>query len=529
MPSWARSWPWLTASPPLGATRAATAVLSVCCAAGAGVRSASPSDGLAPRCREKLTAVAAWRSTSVRCCRPSLAEAETTAGTTGPDTGPTGPRTPLITHDTPARTGAEQATRASAATPMPRSVRGPRRPAGSPPFLPPRLKRLLPLDPGQSSMSSLPGPFTSRGMSSPAVAPASSRPTAAISMATPGQAGTADCPLPGVTTTRLTATAKSSPARAMLQPAIISARRLLNSSAASAATAIPAVTQTRGRPGPPGLSSSKDRADRSCTARPGCCRPTSSSSVAGFVATWTVHGSSSTGGTAATMPRFRHMPGRAATRASAATRATTQISGTNAAATAIVRPVAQAARRARLGGKVSIRPPSRAIAGISTKTTAVPIRPAAIAPIATGSSAYEAAAQTRTSVERVTRRTARKAEIPASGTLPSRITSTASHGLPPSTVASAAITARYGGALLPEPTPTGWNPWRYSCQSPDAPPQAGMSAPPPSGPGASSDRSATRDITVRAMKSSTPGWVRMRCTRPVSVSRKSASSGSSVA
>ena len=153
------------------------------------------------------------------------------------------------------------------------------------------------------------------------------------------------------------------------------------------------------------------------------------------------------------------MPRRAELKASAATPAAisaiTQTSGTNAVATATPRPVAQAARRASRGGWVNIRAAVSAISGRSTKTTAVPIRPAAIDPIATGSSAYAAAAQTRTGAKRVIRRAARNAVRPASGTQPSRITSTASQGLPAAIVASAAITARYGGAVVAEPTPVG--------------------------------------------------------------------------
>ncbi len=84
-----------------------------------------------------------------------------------------------------------------------------------------------------------------------------------MSSATPGQADTAEAPSAGVTTTRLTAIAITNPDRAMPQPAVMSARRQLISSAARAATAIPAVTQTGGRPGPPGLSSISGWAARS--------------------------------------------------------------------------------------------------------------------------------------------------------------------------------------------------------------------------------------------------------------------------
>ncbi len=94
-----------------------------------------------------------------------------------------------------------------------------------------------------------------------------------MSSATPGQAGAAEPPSAGVITARLTAIAITSPDRAMPQPAVMSARRLLSSSAARAATAIPAVTHTGGRPGPPGLSSISERAGRLGLVRPGCCRP----------------------------------------------------------------------------------------------------------------------------------------------------------------------------------------------------------------------------------------------------------------
>ena len=67
--------------------------------------------------------------------------------------------------------------------------------------------------------------------------------------------------------------------------------------------------------------------------------------------------------------------------------AITHTSGTNAAAIATSRPVAQAARRACRGCSVSIRPAVQAMAGRSMKTTAVPNLPAATAPVATGSRA----------------------------------------------------------------------------------------------------------------------------------------------
>ena len=99
------------------------------------------------------------------------------------------------------------------------------------------------------------------------------------------------------------------------------------------------------------------------------------------------------------------------------------------------------------------------------------------------------------------------------------MTSMASHGLPPSTVASAAITATYGGVPLTEPMPTGWKPCRYSCHSADAPPHAGVSAPPVSVPALSSERSAASATTVSAATRRIPGLVRIRCVSPLSTSR----------
>ena len=118
------------------------------------------------------------------------------------------------------------------------------------------------------------------------------------------------------------------------------------------------------------------------------------------------------------------------------------------------------------------------------------------------------AAQTQTGAEFVTRRTASMAVIPASGTQPTRITSIASHGLPASTVAIAAITASQGGVAVVEPSPNGWNDWRYLRHRSDAPPQAGTSAPPPSGPAPSSDRPATSATTSSSRNVSSVGLVR---------------------
>ena len=82
-----------------------------------------------------------------------------------------------------------------------------------------------------------------------------------------------------------------------------------------------------------------------------------------------------------------------------------------------------------------------AMTGMRTKTTAEPKRPPATAPMPTGSSAYATAAQTRARTDLVSRRVARKAASPASGIAPIMMTSMASQGLPPSSVASTAMTA----------------------------------------------------------------------------------------
>src|ERR1700744_3229877 len=104
----------------------------------------------------------------------------------------------------------------------------------------------------------------------------------------------------------------------------------------------------------------------------------------------------STPGTSATIQALITVRGpsqdQAAVAATAAITATGQASGTKAAVTAVSRPAAQAARRAGRrdgeaggGGAVSTRPTMMPTSGSSTKATTVPIRPAATAPVATGS------------------------------------------------------------------------------------------------------------------------------------------------
>ena len=155
----------------------------------------------------------------------------------------------------------------------------------------------------------------------------------------------------------------------------------------------------------------RDRAARCDEASPGGCSPASRSSWDGWVARAMLHGRSSTTGTTATIAASIITPGppRRNTSAPMAMAATvsTQTSGTKATATATRRAAAQAARRARRGPWVKTRAATTAISGSRTSTSAVPRRPAATAPMPTGSSAYAIAAQILTGTDRVTRRDAR--------------------------------------------------------------------------------------------------------------------------
>ena len=291
---------------------------------------------------------------------PFWEETLTNGGSTGPAAPPTGPRTPVATQEPAASNGALHAAAARMRTPSPAG----RRHRPSPSWA---------------------------GRASAATTAASSRPPAAIAREIPGHPGTRLLASSVLSSIRLTASETSKPSRATDQPAMTRDRLAVSSSAPSAARARPPVTQNGGRPGPPGESSSSDRAGRAAVASPGTLFPASRKSRDGWVATCSVHGSSRTGGTTAVMPRLSSMPRparRKATAASSAPRtATTQISGTKAAAIATTSPVAHAARRARRGASVKIRAASRAISGMRAKTTAEPNRPAATAPMPTGSSA----------------------------------------------------------------------------------------------------------------------------------------------
>ena len=154
------------------------------------------------------------------------------------------------------------------------------------------------------------------------------------------------------------------------------------------------MTQAGGSPGPPGLSSSTDSGRSPAAASPGRSIPASRKNADGLVTRWKVHGTRTAAGTTATIAAL------------IAVARPSQGFGVQAAASADrgedrdrphqrhegrghrdEQPAAHAARRARLGGPVSIRPTAMPMSGSRTKTTAVPIRPAATAPIATGSSA----------------------------------------------------------------------------------------------------------------------------------------------
>ena len=211
-------------------------------------------------------------------------------------------------------------------------------------------------------------------------------------------------------------------------------------------------------------------------------------------------------------------------------------SGTNAMATANSSAADQAARRARAPCRASIFAKNTPITGSTTMATAVPSLPAAIAPVATGSSAYEAASQIRAGRYATTCRVVTYTARPASGTQPSSISPTAAGTLPNRTVATAATTAVAGGAGAADPSPTGCHPDRYCRHRSDAPPLTGTSAPPPSSPalpplsaGTSSDRSAASVTAVSARNSSTPGWVSTRHRGPRVSARSSSSPSSSTA
>ncbi len=224
-------------------------------------------------------------------------------------------------------------------------------------------------------------------MPSPAAAAASSRPAAATARAAPGHAWTG-WPPAGVTVTRLASSAVARPSTATIQPDAISFSRQAASRAARPASRSGPLTQYGGRPGPPGLSRSSDLAGRLADDRPGCWMPASRSSPLGCSSSGSSQGSSSSGGVSTTMARLADSARPDRLSARLATMAPTTVighsSGTKAAPTVTARPVAHAARRACFGERVNIWPASRPMRGISTKATALPRRPAAMAPKAMG-------------------------------------------------------------------------------------------------------------------------------------------------
>ena len=239
MSNLASCWLWLAASPPPGATSDGDGLVSAAWAAGAGVRSGSANCGLPPRSSRKET----WPPADgqhQRAQLPASPAGARTPATARPGRPPRrcGPLTPFMSQKPAASTGAVQAASARTAIGKPRTD----------------ASRRSPVRPPADSVRPRP---------SAAAAAASSRPAAATASATPGHAvtgwppGRRDCH-PADRAARC-----PGPAARRIQPETISFSRLLDAAgrrgrpAASAA-----LTQYGGRPGPPGLSSSRDLAGR---------------------------------------------------------------------------------------------------------------------------------------------------------------------------------------------------------------------------------------------------------------------------
>src|SRR6185437_6443717 len=127
-------------------------------------------------------------------------------------------------------------------------------------------------------------------------------------------------------------------------------------------------------------------------ASPGGSTPASAKKRDGLASRYSDHGNKTRNGVITTIAAWTGLTGHSQRRAASTTIAkaepNTHSSGTNAAARATSRPVAHADRCAARGGAVSIRAALSAISGSITNANAVPRRPAAIAPMATGKSAY---------------------------------------------------------------------------------------------------------------------------------------------
>ncbi len=214
----------------------------------------------------------------------------------------------------------------------------------------------------------------------------------------------------GATVDRLTASAAAKPATATDQPATTSPVRRLSASETSA-RAKPAVTHAGGSPGPPGCSSNSDAGRRDAADSPSGVSPASSRNADGLDSSRSDHGNKTRNGVAITIAALSsetgHTQRRAASSTSTRPATITHASGTNAAAIAVSSPVAQAARRAARGEEVSIRAAAWASSGNRMKAVVVPSRPAATAPIATGSKAYAPAIHTRATGAVTRRRVAR--------------------------------------------------------------------------------------------------------------------------
>src|SRR5580704_9339936 len=174
---------------------------------------------------------------------------------------------------------------------------GPRRPMARPamPRLPTSLARVARLASLAATPQASPAAHSSIGVA------ASTSPAAATASAMPGQAGTVPPDTGEVTRSQLTMAAAISPDRATLQPASTKVRRRRTSSAQNADPTRPAVIQTGGSPGPPGLSSSSGPGSKRATASPGWVTPASSRNADGLVTKWKVHGIKTMAGTTATI------------------------------------------------------------------------------------------------------------------------------------------------------------------------------------------------------------------------------------
>ncbi|CAB5043311.1 unannotated protein [freshwater metagenome] len=127
---------------------------------------------------------------------------------------------------------------------------------------------------------------------------------------------------------------------------------------------------------------------------------------------------------------------------------------------------------------VANRTQDRTANGNAIAAMTVPKRPAVIAPVTDGSTAYMTAAHTRTGLLTITPRKVKYAAHPANAS-PSNITICTTSALLPRKAAEAANSVnKYGGAGVLDPGPTSCQPWVYISQRSVAPSGVGNSTPP---------------------------------------------------